>query len=60
MTSNLREYSAMIWVKDSNQPERRVTVWASDLMEAKRLLDDEHGAENVFDLHNKEDAERPR
>jgi hypothetical protein len=55
-----RLFRAMIWVRDPNHPGRRVTVLAKDLSEAKQKLEEEFGEGNVFDLHNEEDAGRPR
>lgn len=60
MTEELREYKAMVWVKGSNEPGKRVTVSAADLDEAHRLLVEQYGDGNVFDLHNEADADRPR
>jgi hypothetical protein len=39
---------------------QRVTVLASDLVEANSKLEAEHGKGRVFDLHNEEEASRPR
>ena len=53
-------FKAIIWRRDSSKPGQRVSVFAKSLSEAKRLLEAEHGEGNVFDLHNEEDAARPR
>lgn len=50
----------MIWTADPTVPGRRVTVWATSLAEARQLLEKEHGVGNVFNLHNPEDADKPR
>jgi hypothetical protein len=50
----------MIWIGDTDQAGKRVTVYAESLAEAKRLLELEHGNGNVFDLHNPEEADKPR
>ena len=50
----------MIWLKDPNQPGKRVSVLAGSLDEARQLLEEQHGAGTVFDLHNEDDANRPR
>lgn len=50
----------MIWVRDSDRPGLRVSVLAENLKEAKEKLEAEYGEGNVFDLHNEEDAARPR
>ena len=51
-------YKAMVWVED--QPGQRVSVRAESLDEAKKSLEARYGEGNVFDLHNEEDAARPR
>ena len=55
-----RPYEAMIWTSDPTTPGRRVTIEAHSLDEARGKLEDAHGAGTVFNLHNAEDAERPR
>ena len=56
----LREYRAIIWSQDRSVPGQRVTVMATDLDDARSRLEREHGQGTVFDLHNPEDAEKPR
>lgn len=56
----MKLYRAMIWVRDSDRPGQRVSVLAENLSEAKKKLEAEYGEGNVFDLHNEEDAARPR
>lgn len=60
MPDTLREFKAVIWTKDPDQTGRQVTVWAVDLQDAKRQLDEKYGPDQVFDLHAAEDANRPR
>ena len=60
MTNKPRKFKALISVKDTGQPGERVSVLASDLIEAKRLLDEKYDSGNVFDLHNEEDGARAR
>jgi hypothetical protein len=55
----MKLYHAMIWESDA-RPGQRVTVMAEDLTEARQKLEAEYGTGTVFDLHNKEDAEKPR
>jgi hypothetical protein len=57
---NLKLYRATIWIRDSDRPGRRVSVLAETLKEALEKLEAEYGEGNVFDLHNEEDAARPR
>lgn len=60
MKDDTKMYKAMIWTKDPTRPGERVTVRAKSLAEAKRLLEEQYGAENVYSLHNEEEASRPR
>lgn len=60
MSDNDKLYHAMIWTGDSSIPGQRVTVLAENLREAKKKLEQLHGEGNVYDLHNEEDAARPR
>lgn len=57
---NMREYHAIIWLQDPTQPGQRVTVLATSLDDARRRLEKEHGEGTVFNLHNEEDANKPR
>ncbi len=56
----MKLYCAIIWVRDSDQPGKRISVLAENLREAKDKLESEYGEGNVFDLHNEKDAERRR
>lgn len=56
----VKVYQAIIWTKDSEKPGERVSVTAESLSEAREKLESEYGKGNVFDLHNEEDASRPR
>jgi hypothetical protein len=56
----LIEYQAVIWTKDSSSPGKRVAVLATSLDDARRRLEDEYGVGTVFDLHNAEEANKPR
>lgn len=53
-------YEAIIWVRDSNRPGQHVTVRAENLKAARKKLEAEYGEGNIFNLHNEEDAARPR
>lgn len=57
---HVKLYRAMIWTRDPDCPGQRVSVPAQSLEEAKAKLEAEYGDGNVFDLHNEEDASRPR
>jgi hypothetical protein len=56
----MKTYKAMIWDNDPPKPGRRVTVLAESLDDAKKQLEAKYGEGCVFNLHNEEDANRPR
>ena len=56
----VRPYRAMIWIPDSDRPGQRVSVLAENLKEARKKPEAEYGEGNVLDLHNEDDAARPR
>jgi hypothetical protein len=56
----MKTYKAMIWENDPQKPGLRVTVLAESLDDAKKQLEARYGEGRVFDLHNEEDAARPR
>ena len=53
-------YLAMAWPDGPDKPGQRVSVFAKDHAEAKRLLEDAHGKGNVFYVRNPEDAKKIR
>jgi hypothetical protein len=53
-------YRAMIWKEGSDAAGERVRVLAESLDDAREKLEAQYGVGNVFDLHNEEDAVRPR
>ena len=55
-----RLYCAIIWVKGSDRAGERVTVYALSLADAQERLELRYGKGNVFDLHNPDDADKPR
>lgn len=55
----MKLYHGIIWQSDDT-PGHHVTVMAENLADARKILEAEHGKGKVFDLHNKEDAEKPR
>jgi hypothetical protein len=57
---DLKLYRAIIWTQDPNRPGDRVSILAKDLKHAREKLESHYGQGNVFDLHNEEDAARPR
>jgi hypothetical protein len=55
----MRRYEAIIW-DDETKPGLRVSVEAESLDAAKKKLEAQYGEGHVFNLHNEEDAARPR
>ncbi len=55
-----RVYVAIIWTSDPSRSGQRVSVLAESLADAKKKLEAEHGEGTVFDLHDKDDARKPR
>ncbi len=53
-------YKAMIWEKDLDAIGKRVEVHAVSLAEAREKLERKFGEGKVYNLHNEEDAEKPR
>jgi hypothetical protein len=60
MSGDHRKFDAIIWRDGTHVSGLRVSVIAKSLAEAKAKLEATYGPGNVFDLHNKEDAEAPR
>ena len=58
--NKLKTYHAMIWKSDPNIPGERVTIEAENLKSARKKLEEIYGDGSVYDLHNPEDAARPR
>lgn len=59
--SNLeQEYEAVIWTNDPTVPGKRATIFAEGSSAARKLLEEIYGEGNVFNVHNEEDAAKPR
>lgn len=58
--SSGRLYHAVVWQKADNSTGLRVAVCAKNLNDASLKLEAKYGRGNIFNLHNREDAERPR
>ena len=54
-----RLYCGVIWCKD-DQPGARFEIYAAELDDAKRLMEERFGVGHTYTLHNPEDAEKPR
>jgi hypothetical protein len=60
MENEFKLYHAIVWTSPSNSMGKRVDVLAKTLAEAKAELEKKYGVGNIYDLHNKEDAAKPR
>jgi hypothetical protein len=56
----VKTYKAITWEDDPSKPGRRVSVLAEISDDARKRLEAEYGEGRVFDLHNEEEAARPR
>ncbi|WP_124457182.1 hypothetical protein [Variovorax sp. KBW07] len=60
MEKKLKEYVAIVWKKDSNEPGVHETFFACDREEAKVFLEEKYGKEIIVSLTDVEAADRPR
>lgn len=58
--SQTRLFRGIIWCRGEGQSGERFEVYAVDLDEAQRLMEQRFGEGHVFTLHSPEDAEKPR
>jgi hypothetical protein len=56
----VRPFQAIIWQSAPDSLGIRVAIHAPSLSEAKRILEQEHGADAIYTLWNENDAENPR
>ncbi len=54
----LKEYTGFIWIGD--QPGIRLSVLASDPLEAKALVIEQYGTGHVISMRNVDEAREPR
>jgi hypothetical protein len=60
MKNAMNLYHAIIINQKNGGLGHRVTILASSLDDAKKLLELQYGKGNIMDLHNKEEASKPR
>jgi hypothetical protein len=60
MNQTTKTYQATIWTEGPEKPGKRVSVTADSITDAKRKLEADYGVGNIYDLHNEEDAAKPR
>jgi hypothetical protein len=56
----LKLYEGVVWLKGSNEPGQRVSVYAVGPLDAKKKVQEQYGKDIIVSLENKEDSERPR
>jgi len=60
MNNKLKEYVAIVWKKDSNDPGVHETLYAYNSKEAQAMLAEKYGKEIIVSLTDIEAAARPR
>lgn len=60
MTEKLREYVAVVWKKDSDEPGVHEHFYAKDRDEARAYLNEKFGPDILVSLKDAEAAGRPR
>jgi hypothetical protein len=60
VADKLREYTAVVWKKDSNEPGVHEHFYATGPAEARAYLESKFGVEIVVSLTDVEAADRPR
>jgi hypothetical protein len=60
MDIELRPYVLIVWLGKFEGPGEREIVFAPDLNDAARQVQERYGDKVVYSLYNEEDANRPR
>lgn len=60
MTDKLREFTAVVWKKDSQEPGVHETLMARNREEARAMIETKHGKDILVSLKDVEAADRPR
>ena len=60
MTAKLREYVAVVWKKDSDEPGVHEHFYARDHVEARARLEEKFGPDILVSLTDVEAADKPR
>lgn len=56
----MKQYDAIVWPPDPNQPGERVTIFADNVEDAQKKIEEKYGKGRVYTVKNKEEASRPR
>ena len=60
MKEKLKEYKAVMWIKNSDEPGVHENFFAVDRYEARAMLYEKYGTEIIVSLEDVEAADRPR
>jgi len=60
MNNKLKEYVAIVWKKDSDEPGVHETLYAHSYEEVEAMLEEKYGKETIVSLKDIEAAARPR
>jgi hypothetical protein len=60
MTKNIKEFVAIVWKKDSEEPGVHETIFAENSDEALLFLEEKYGKDILVSLTDVEAAQRPR
>lgn len=60
MTEKLREYTAVVWKKNSDEPGVHEHFYAKDPIEARAYLDEKFGPDIMVSLTDVKAAQAPR
>lgn len=60
MNKQLKEYVAIVWKKNSNEPGLHETLYADSYEEVEAMLEEKYGKEILVSLVDVEAAARPR
>lgn len=60
MVQEIREFTAVVWMKNSTEPGRHEVLWAESREQARALLEEKYGPDIAVSLVDKVAASRPR
>lgn len=56
----MKIYEAIIYNDEKKCFDQRISFEAEDSSDAKRIMDEKYGRDNYINLHNRNDADKPR
>jgi hypothetical protein len=60
VNEDVRRYEAVVWEKEPESVGKRTFIYATDLRDAKRRLEEVHGDDKIYSIWNEEDSNKPR